>query len=106
MTRTGIISAAPNTSALLDEAKHDALGAAHGSSRWSEGRALAHGPRRRPGSADPLNKADKTAAGRAATQVCDGLVASAKTAPDFEGRVPSLVVLTDANGMTIGRNGS
>lgn len=107
MTRTGIISAASNTTTLMDETKHDALGAGARLQvdglkveRWLTVRASD------PASADPLNKADKLAAGRGATQVCDGIVASAKTSPDFEGRVPSLVLLTDANGMTVGRNGS
>ncbi len=107
MTRTGIIGAASNAPALLDEAKHDALGAGARLEvdglkveRWLTARASD------PSAADALNKADKTAAGRSATQLCDNIVAAAKTAPDFEGRVPSLVLLTDANGLTIGRNGS
>ena len=107
MTRTGIISAASNTNTLMEETKHDALGAGARLQldglkveRWLTVRAS------EPASADPLNKADKLAAGRGATQVCDGIVASAKTSPDFEGRVPSLVLLTDANGITLGRNGS
>lgn len=107
MTRTGIISAASNTPALLDEAKHNALGAGARLEvdglkveRWLTVRATD------PSASDPLNKADKTAANRAATQLCDSMVAAAKTAPDFEGRVPSLVLITDANGITIGRNGS
>jgi hypothetical protein len=107
MTRTGIIGAASNAPALLDEAKHNALGAGARLEvdglkveRWLTARA------NDPSAADPLNKADKTAAGRAATQLCDSIVAAAKTSPDFEGRVPSLVILTDANGLTIGRNGS
>jgi hypothetical protein len=107
MTRTGIIGAASNAPALLDEAKHNALGAGARLEvdglkveRWLTVRAS------EPAASDPLNKADKTAAGRSATQLCDNIIAAAKTAPDFEGRVPSLVLLTDANGITIGRNGS
>ncbi len=107
MTRTGIISAASNTTTLMEETKHDALGAAARLQvdglkveRWLTVRASD------PASADPLNKADKLAAGRSATQVCESIIASAKTSPDFEGRVPSLVLLTDANGITVGRNGS
>ncbi|HEY1955245.1 MAG TPA: hypothetical protein VGH28_06525 [Polyangiaceae bacterium] len=107
MMRASITSAASNTQALLDTAKHSALGASARLQvdglkveRWLTVKAA------EPAAADPLNKADPTAAGAAATQLCDAIVGAAKTAPDFEGRVPSLVLLTDANGITIGRNGS
>jgi len=107
MMRASITSAASNTQALLDTAKHSALGASARLQvdglkveRWLTVKAAD------PAATDPLNKADPTAAGAAATQLCDAILAAAKTAPDFEGRVPSLVLLTDANGITLGRNGS
>jgi hypothetical protein len=107
MMRSAIVSAASNTPALLDAAKHSALGASARLQvdglkveRWLTVKAA------EPAASDALNKADPTAAGVAATQLCDAIVAAAKTAPDFDGRVPSLVLLTDQNGITLGRNGS
>jgi len=107
MMRTSLVSAATNTPALLDAAKHSALGASARLQvdglkveRWLTVKAS------EPAASDALNKADPTAAGTAATTLCDAIVAAAKTSPDFEGRVPSLVLLTDANGITLGRNGS
>jgi len=107
MMRSSIVSAASNTPALLDEAKHNALGAGARLQvdglkveRWLTAKASDSA------AADALNKADPGAAGTSATQLCDSIIAAAKTSPDFEGRVPSLVLLTDAKGITLGRNGS
>lgn len=107
MMRSSIVSAASNTPALLDEAKHNALGAGARLQvdglkveRWLTAKASDSA------AGDALNKADPTAAGTSATQLCDSIVAAAKTAPEFEGRVPSLVLLTDSKGITLGRNGT
>ncbi len=107
MVRSSILAEASRPAPLLEEAKHNALGAAARLQldglkveRWLTVKAA------EAAATDALNKADPTAAGTSATQLCDAIVSAAKTAPDFEGRVPSLVILTDAKGMTIGRNGS
>jgi hypothetical protein len=107
MMRTAIIGAASNPPALLDEAKHNALGAAarlqldgYKVERWLTVKAS------EPAAGDALNKADPSAAGISATQLCNDVLSAAKTAPELEGRVPSLVLLTDAKGITLGRNGS
>src|SRR5208282_4561021 len=90
MMRTAIIGAASNPPALLDEAKHNALGAAarlqldgYKVERWLTVKAS------EPAAVDALNKADPSAAGISATQLCDNVLSAAKTAPELEGRVPS-----------------
>ena len=107
LMRSSIMSAASNTPALLDEAKHNALGAGARLQldglkveRWLAVKAAD------PSASDALNKADPKAAGAAATALCDSVAAAAKTAPEFDGRLPSLVLLTNDKGITQGRNGS
>ena len=107
LMRSSIMSAASNTPALLDEAKHNALGAGARLQldglkveRWLAVKSAD------PSASDALNKADPKAAGVAATALCDAVAAAAKTAPEFDGRLPSLVLLTNDKGITQGRNGS
>ena len=107
MTRTGIINAASNTSALLEEAKHDALGAGARLQvdglkveRWLTVRAAD------PASADPLDKADESAAGRARDAGLRRHRGVREDLARFRRSRPVARPLTDANGMTIGRNGS
>src|SRR5580692_9119127 len=82
MMRTAIIGAASNPPALLDEAKHNALGAGarlqldgYKVERWLTVRA------NEPAAVDALNMADKTQAARKATSMCDAIAAAAKTSP-------------------------
>ncbi|MEO8876550.1 MAG: MXAN_5187 C-terminal domain-containing protein, partial [Polyangiaceae bacterium] len=60
-----------------------------------------------PATADVLAKpaASPSAQGGAATALSDAILGSAKQASVFNGAVPSLVVVLDAHGKTIGRNG-
>ncbi len=107
LMRTSLMSAASSPTVLLDEAKHNAEGAAAQLEldglkveRWLTVKAA------EPAAMDALNKADPSAAGDSATALCDSLVAAAKSAPDFQGNVPSIVLLVDASGKIVGRNNS
>lgn len=107
LMRSAITAAASPTTMLMGDAKHDAQGAAARlqldglrAERWLAGKA------EEQSTLDALNKADPSAAGEAATALCDSIIAAAKTAPEFGGAVPALVVLVDANGKILGRNGS
>lgn len=100
-------SAASNQTQLTTDAKHDAQAAAAGlqldglrMERWLAARAA------EPAAIEVLGKASPSARGDAATSLCDGILSAAKQSPTFAGAVPSLIVLVDAGGRTVGRNGS
>lgn len=107
LMRSTILSAASNPEKLLAESKHDAQGASSRLhldglrvERWIGEKAA------ESATLDAFGKADPNAAGAAATTLCDSLASQAKGAPDLQGTVPSMVMLVDANGKVIGRNGS
>lgn len=107
MVRGTVTSAAGNTTQLSAEAKHDSQGASARlqldglrMERWLAGKAA------EPTTLDVLGKASPGARGEAATAVCDTILSAAKQAPTLGGSVPSLVVLVDKDGKTVGRNGS
>jgi hypothetical protein len=107
LVRLGVSAAATNTDQLQAEARHDAQGASARvqldglrAERWLAAKAS------EPATNEPLTKADPSARGESATQVCDAILAQAKAAPAFEGKLPSLVVLVDREGRIVGRNGS
>lgn len=68
--------------------------------RWLDARAV--DPKLR----DPFNAGTAPARGEAATSVANGLREAAASAPELEKLPPSLVVLVDARGVVLGRNGS
>jgi hypothetical protein len=107
LMRSSIQGAASNPEKLLAESKRDAQGASSRLQldglrveRWLTEKA------EEPATLDAFGKADPTAAGAAATTLCDQIVSQAKGAPDLQGTSPAMVMLVDANGKTIGRNGS
>ncbi len=105
--RTSITTAAAPTSQLLGEAKRDAQSAAARvqldglrAERWLAAKSS------EPATLDALNKAVPSAAGEAATALCDSVVAASKTYAAFDGGTPSLVLLVGASGKILGRNAS
>jgi hypothetical protein len=107
MVRGAVSSAASNTSQLAAEAKHDSQGASARlqldglrMERWLAGKAA------ESATLDVLGKATSGARGEAATAVCDTILSAAKQAPSLGGSVPSLLVMVDKDGKTVGRNGS
>ncbi|MFO0675659.1 MAG: MXAN_5187 C-terminal domain-containing protein [Polyangiaceae bacterium] len=107
VVRASLASAVGNVDALTAEARHDVQGGASRiqldglrAERWLAAKVA------EPSSNDPLTKADPSARGDAATQLCDSILAAAKSSSAFEGRLPSLVVLVDRDGKAVGRNGS
>jgi hypothetical protein len=105
--RGAVMGAATNVAQLTDRAKHDAQGAAARfqldglrAEQWllaktAESSVL-----------DVYAKSDPRARNEAATAAADSILSAAKVAKAFEGVPPALVVLVDANGKVIGRNGS
>jgi hypothetical protein len=104
LVRSSLNAAAANSAQVANEAKHAVLGAsarfqldALRAERWLSIRAA------EPATADTMNRGTASAQGEAATQRCDAVASQAKGA--FES-APSLVAIVDANGKTVGRNGS
>ena len=107
LMRSALVAAASPTPQLLGDAKHNAQSASARLQldglrveRWLTEKAA------EPHTQDALNKADPSAGGDAATALCDSIVAAAKTTPEFEGAVPSLVILVGPDGKILGRNNS
>jgi len=107
LVRSALVSASSNTALLLNDARHDAQASSARlqldglrMERWLAGKAS------EPATIDVLGKASPAARGEAATALCDAIFTGAKQSPMFGGAVPSLVVLVDAQGKSIGRNGS
>jgi hypothetical protein len=104
VVRWTLTSAASNPTQLSEDAKHAAQGAsarlqfdALRTERWLAARASD------PAAIDALSKATQSARGEAAMSLCDSLASTAKGI--FES-APSLVVLVDSHGRSVGRNGS
>jgi hypothetical protein len=104
LVRSSLNAAAENSAQVADDAKHGVLGAssrlqldALKTERWLSIRAA------EPATLDAVNRGTTSAQQEAATARCDAIASSAKGA--FES-APSLVVMVDANGKTVGRNGS
>ncbi len=108
LVRSSVTAAASPTTQLMGDAKHDAQSAAARLQldglrveRWLATKAEEQNTR------DALNsKADPRSGGPAATSLCDSVIASAKTTPEFEGAVPAIVLLVDRDGKILGRNNS
>ncbi len=107
LVRASVTAAASPITQLTSDAKHDAQSASARLQldglrveRWLAGKAAD------PNTLDALNKADPSAGGPAATALCDSVIASAKTTPEFEGAVPAIVLLVDPTGKILGRNNS
>ncbi|WP_394827176.1 MXAN_5187 C-terminal domain-containing protein [Pendulispora albinea] len=105
--RKALDSAAGNPTQLMAEAKRDAQAASARlqldglrMERWLAGKAS------EPATLEVLAKASPVARGDAATNLCDAILSAAKQSHAFGGAVPSLVVLIDAQGKSIGRNGT
>ncbi|MEO7109846.1 MAG: hypothetical protein ABI183_05370, partial [Polyangiaceae bacterium] len=108
LARSSLISAAGDATQIQTQAKHDAQAASEQvqldalrAERWLASKA------NEPATADVLVKpaASPSAQGEAATTLSDAILTAAKSAPAFGGAVPSLVVVLDSHGKTIGRNG-
>jgi hypothetical protein len=108
LARSSLISAAGDATQIQTQAKHDAQAASEQmqldalrAERWLASKAT------EPATTDVLVKpaASPQAQGQAATSLSDAILTAAKSAPVFGGAVPSLVVVVDARGKTIGRNG-
>jgi hypothetical protein len=104
LVRSSLNAAAENSAQVSDDAKHGVLGAssrlqldALKTERWLSIRSA------EPATLDAVNRGTTNAQQEAATARCDAVASAAKGA--FES-APSLVVMVDANGKTIGRNGS
>ncbi len=107
LIRAAVSSAAGNTTQLQADAKHDVQSASARlqldglrTERWLAAKA-AEGA-----TLEVMSKSSPTARGEAATALSDAVLSAAKQSPVFAGNVPSLVVLVDAQGKIIGRNGS
>ncbi len=108
LARSSLISAAGDATQIQTQAKHDAQTASEQvqldalrAERWLASKA------NEPATTDVLVKpaASPQAQGQAATSLSDAILTAAKQAAVFGGKVPSLVVVVDARGKTIGRNG-
>jgi len=102
--RSSLSSASENAGALASDAKHAAFGGAAKlqldalrAELWVSTRAA------EPATLDATNKGTVSAQQEASTARCDAVASAARGA--FES-APSLVVLVDASGKTLGRNGS
>jgi len=107
LVRKALDSTAANPTQIQAEAKRDAQAASARlqldglrMERWLAGKAS------EPATLEVLAKASPGARGAAATSLCDTILSAAKQTHVFEGAVPSLVVLVDAQGKSIGRNGT
>lgn len=106
LTRSALLSAAGDASQTASAAKHDAQAASEQvqldslrAERWLASKAV------EPATADVLVKpaASPSAQGEAATALSDAILGAAKQS--FGGATPALVVVVDARGKTLGRNG-
>ncbi|MEO8796734.1 MAG: hypothetical protein ABI551_02520 [Polyangiaceae bacterium] len=106
LTRSALLSAAGDASQTASAAKHDAQAASEQvqldslrAERWLASKAV------EPATADVLVKpaASPSAQGEAATALSDAILSAAKQS--FGGASPALVVVVDARGKTLGRNG-
>ncbi len=106
LTRSALLSAAGDASQTASAAKHDAQAASEQvqldslrAERWLASKAV------EPATADVLVKpaASPSAQGEAATALSDAILSAAKQS--FAGASPALVVVVDARGRTLGRNG-
>jgi hypothetical protein len=104
LVRSSLNAVAENPAQVADNAKHGVLGAssrlqldALKTERWLSIRAT------EPATLDAVNRGTTSAQQEAATARCDSVASAAKGA--FES-APSLVVMVDASGKTVGRNGS
>jgi hypothetical protein len=104
LVRSSLSSAADNAPQVANDAKHAALAAsarlqldALRAERWLAIRATD------PATTDALAKGTTAAQQEAATAQCDAITSAAKGALES---APSLVVIVDAKGRTVGRNGS
>ncbi len=107
LVRSALVSAASNTTQLQNDAKHEVQSAAARlqldglrTERWLAAKAT------ESATMDVMSKSSPAARGDAATVLCDAVLSDAKKSPVFAGSLPSLVVLVDAQGKTMGRNGS
>jgi hypothetical protein len=107
LIRAAVGSAAGNTTQLQADAKHDVQSASARlqldglrTERWLAGKA-AEGA-----TLEVMSKSSPTARAEAATSLSDAVLSAAMGSPAFAGNVPSLVVLVDAQGKILGRNGS
>ena len=107
LVRGALVSASSNTAQMAAAAKRDAQSASARlqldglrMERWLATKA------REPATLEVLAKASPAAVADAATSLCDAVLAAAKQSSVFQGAVPWLVVLIDAQGKTLGRNGS
>ncbi len=104
LVRSALSSAADNPAQLTEEAKHDVQGAsarlqfdALRTERWLAAKAT------EPATTDALSKATPAARGDAAMSVCDNIASVSKGVLDVP---PSIVVIVDAAGRSVARNGS
>jgi hypothetical protein len=107
LVRGALVSASSNSVQMASAAKRDAQSASARlqldglrMERWLATKAS------EPATLEVLAKASPAARADAATSLSDALLSAAKQAAVFQGAVPSLVVLTDAQGKSLGRNGS
>jgi hypothetical protein len=107
LVRGALVSASSNSVQMAASAKRDAQSASARLQldglrveRWLASQA------NEPGTLEVLGKASPSARADAATAYSDALMNSAKQSGAFQGAVPSLLVIIDAQGKTIGRNGS
>ena len=107
LVRGALVSASSNSVQMASSAKRDAQSASARlqldglrAERWLAGKAS------EAATHDVLAKGSPTARADAATAYSDVLLNAAKQTGVFQGAVPSLIVLVDAQGKTIGRNGS
>jgi hypothetical protein len=101
------LGSASNPTQLATDAKHDVQASAGRlqldglrMETWLGGKAS------EAATLEVLAKASPVARGDAATTRCDAILGAAKASPVFGGAVPSLVVLVDAQGKSVGRNGT
>jgi hypothetical protein len=106
IVRSALNAASNNPAQLTAQAKHDAQGAA---ARFQldalRGERFLAGKATDPATLDVISRGTPSARGEAATALCDQIISAARSNGGFE-PAPSLVVLVDANGRIIGRNGS
>lgn len=107
LVRGALVSASGNSVQMAAAAKRDAQSASARlqldglrMERWLATKA------NEPNTLEVLAKASPSARADAATALSDALLSGAKQTMVFQGAVPSLLVLVDAQGKTIGRNGS
>jgi hypothetical protein len=105
IVRQTLVTAASNPAALTERAKRDAQSAASKlqldglrAERWLAGKA------QEPAASDALTRATSGARADAAVALSDRVLSAAKQT--FSGNPPSLVMVVDAQGKSVGQNGS